>query len=108
MTSSGIAKQKYDQLYFLGNRIINGVYPWHNLLLLSQRYEIILIIQLSIIIYLLWRLIPVETQKEIKRKISKPKTELLEWTPPEEPEKKAGRTILKMFKKNDDPNKDKV
>ncbi len=34
--------------------------------------EIIQIIQLSILIYLVWRLIPVETQKEIKRKISIP------------------------------------
>lgn len=67
--------------------------------------EIIQIIQLSIIIYLVWRLIPVETQKEIKRKISKPKTELLEWSPPEEPEKQAEKKILRMFKKNDSEKK---
>ncbi len=67
--------------------------------------EIIQIIQLTIIIYLVWRLIPVETQKEIKRKISKPKTELLEWSPPEKLEKQAKRTILKLFKKNDSQKK---
>ena len=61
-------------------------------------FNILFLIQGLIIIYLLWRLIPTETQNEIKRKVSKPKTEVLEWEPDEEPEKKAERKILKSLK----------
>jgi len=62
--------------------------------------DFIQIIELGIIIYLLWRLIPLETQKEIQRKVSKPKGRLIQWTAPEEPEVQAQKKILKGFKKN--------
>ncbi len=62
--------------------------------------EIIQIIELAIIIYLLWQFIPVERQKEeirqAKKKLNiKPKSKLIEWSPPEEPETKAQKKILK-------------
>ncbi len=62
--------------------------------------DIIQIIELGIIIYLLWQFIPVEKQNEEIRKVKKklnikPKSRLIEWTPPEEPELQAQRKVIK-------------
>ena len=62
--------------------------------------DIIQIFELLIIIYLLWQFIPVERQKEEIRKVKKklnikPKSRLIEWTPPEEPELQAQKKIMK-------------
>lgn len=62
--------------------------------------DTIIILELAVIIYLLWQFIPVERQKEEIRKVKKklnikPKSRLIEWTPPEAPELTAQKKIIK-------------
>jgi hypothetical protein len=65
--------------------------------------DIIQIIELAVIIYLLWQFIPTEKQNEeirnFKKKLNiKPKAKIIEWTPPEEPELKVQKKIIKDLK----------
>ena len=55
--------------------------------------SIIIAIELAILIYLNFKKLPKETQKEMLRKVQPAKSEVLEWHPPESEEVLAERRI---------------
>ena len=62
------------------------------LILISQ------VVANSWIIYLLFKLLPKENQKEILRTVMKPKAKVMEWTPPKEDEKVAEEKVMEDLK----------
>ena len=52
----------------------------------------------SWIIYLLFKLLPKENQKEILRTVIKPKAKVFEWKPPKEDEKVAEEKVMEDLK----------
>ena len=62
------------------------------LILISQ------IVANSWIIYLLFKLLPKENQKEILRTVMKPKAKVMEWKPKEEDEKVAEEKVMEDLK----------
>jgi len=64
--------------------------------------EILLFLILVVLIiqtYLLYKLLPKETQKEVMRKIDKPEGEVYEWTPPKSETEKAFDETLEKIRK---------
>lgn len=53
----------------------------------------IIVLELGILIYLGFKKLPAEQQKELLRKVEPPKAEVMEWFPPKSEEEMAERTV---------------
>ena len=65
--------------------------------MIEEIFLLIIVIELAILLFFNFKKLPVETQKEIQRKVGQAESNIIEWQPPQEKEKKAFKDLVETI-----------